>query len=80
MSSTPESPPARTPVMTCNLSRTDRVVRCLGGALLAGLGLFAVRGWPGVLLAVVGGVFVFSGTVGFCHIYKVLHISTKRRA
>jgi hypothetical protein len=65
--------------MKCNLSPVDRVIRCAGGALLAVLGLFAVRGWLGILLALLGAVFVFSGTVGFCHIYKVLHISTSKK-
>jgi len=65
--------------MTCNLSTTDRVIRCvLGVALVVGAALFA-RNLLGAALALVGAVLVFSGTVGFCHVYKVLGLRTLKK-
>ena len=60
--------------MEANLSVVDRVVRVGLGVILAGIGLFVVKGILGVALALVGGVLVFSGTVGFCHVYKFFGI------
>jgi hypothetical protein len=72
--------------MQCNLSRADRIVRALLGVVLVACGVsLAVfgGGWPlgllGVGLALVGGILVFSAWRGFCHVYKVLHLSTLKR-
>lgn len=60
----------------CNLSTADRVLRISAGAVAVGAGALIVRGVPGGLLALAGAVLVFSGTVGFCHVYKALGIRT----
>jgi hypothetical protein len=64
--------------MQCNLSRTDRTVRIGLGVLAVVAGLAFVQGLLGIALALVGAVLVFSGTIGFCHVYKVLGIRTRR--
>jgi uncharacterized membrane protein len=55
-----------------NTGRVERVVRVVGGIALAVLGLFVLKGVLGVLLALVGAVLVFSGSIGFCHVRKFL--------
>lgn len=62
-----------------NLSRLDRIVRVGAGALAVVLGLFAVGGVPGVMLALAGAVLVFSGTSGFCHVYKTFGVCTLKK-
>jgi len=63
-----------------NLSPVDRVIRIAAGEALFTIGLFAVRGVPGIALGAIGAVLVFSGAVGFCHVYKVCGISTAKKA
>jgi uncharacterized membrane protein len=62
-----------------NLSRVDRAVRVIAGIALLAIGVFAVRGLPGFLLDLAGTVLVFSGAIGFCHIYKVLGICSVKK-
>ena len=62
--------------MKCNLSTTDRVIRWAIGAALVGAAALFAHDLRGILLALVGAVLIFSGTVGFCHVYKVLGIRT----
>jgi hypothetical protein len=66
--------------MGTNLGSIDRVIRGFAGVLLIVVGLFLVRGAIGVVLCLLGAVLIFSGVVGFCHVYKVLHIRTCRKA
>ena len=66
--------------MKTNLGTVDRVVRWVVGLALIAIGLFFLKGVIGVLMALVGAVLIFSGTVGFCHVYKVFHIRTSRKA
>jgi uncharacterized membrane protein len=62
-----------------NLSPMDRAVRVFLGVALLGAGLIVVQGLPGAALDVVGAMLIFSGSVGFCHIYKVCGISTVKK-
>lgn len=66
--------------MKLNAGTTDRIVRVVAGLVLLGVGLFVVKGGFGIALDVVGAVLVFSGTVGFCHVYKVFGINTTRKS
>jgi uncharacterized membrane protein len=63
-----------------NLSPLDRVVRVVLGIALLGIGVFVVRGVVGVVVDLVGAVLIFSGVMGFCHIYKVCGLSTAKKA
>jgi hypothetical protein len=62
--------------MGVNLSPVDRTIRIVLGVALAGIGLFVLRGFLGVALAVISAVLIFSGTVVFCHVYKFFGICT----
>ena len=66
--------------MGINLGTVDRVVRGVAGIVLIAVGLLLVRGVFGVALCLVGAVLIFSGTIGFCHVYKFLHIRTSKKA
>lgn len=66
--------------MGTNLGMVDRVVRVVGGAAMIAVGLFLLRGLLGIVVGVLGALLIFSGTIGFCHVYKVLHIRTSRKA
>lgn len=63
--------------MKPNLSTIDRVIRVLVAALFAYL-YFAgiVTGALGIVLLILGAVFVLTAVVRFCPIYAVLKLST----
>lgn len=66
--------------MGINLGTIDRVVRGVVGAALIAAGLLLVKGLVGAVLCLAGAVLIFSGTVGFCHVYQFLHIRTSKNA
>jgi len=64
----------------CNLSAVDRTTRIVVGSVAIVAAALAMRNVYGALLALAGALLVFSGTVGFCHVYKVLGIRTLKKA
>lgn len=65
--------------MEKNMGVADRGIRvalALVGILLIGLG--AVQGTLAILLGIVAAVFIITSLVGFCPLYTVLKISTRR--
>jgi len=66
--------------MKANQSTIDRAVRGIVGTGLLLVGIVLVRGVFGILLDVIGAVLLFSGAVGFCHVYKVFHVDTSKKA
>ena len=65
--------------MKCNLSRTDRFVRGVLGIALAAVGLIFARGPYRIAAVLLGALIVFSALMGFCHVYKVMRVSTVRK-
>jgi hypothetical protein len=66
--------------MKPNLSNMDRVVRVIVAALFAYLYLAGiVTGTFGIVLLVLGTVFVLTAIVGFCPLYAVFKFSTLKR-
>ena len=61
--------------MTCNLGKTDRILRVVSGALLTGLG-FYLAGNVGIVLGVIGAIPLLTGLVGFCPAYSLFKIDT----
>lgn len=63
--------------MKTNLSTLDRVIRVVVAALFAYL-YFAgiVTGALGIVLLVLGAVFVLTAFVGFCPLYAIFKFST----
>lgn len=63
--------------MKRNLSNTDRIIRVVIAALFAYLyfsGL--VTGTLGILLVVLGGVFLLTSIISFCPLYAPFKFST----
>jgi hypothetical protein len=56
----------------------DRILRVLLGVALLVVGFAVVGGTLGVVLGVVGLVPLITGLVGYCPLYRVLHIRTNR--
>lgn len=63
--------------MKRNMSNTDRIVRVIVAALFAYL-YFAgiVTGGLGIVLLVLGGVFLLTSIVAFCPLYAPFKFST----
>lgn len=63
--------------MKPNLSTLDRVIRVVIAALFAYLYLAGlVTGALGIVLLVLGAVFVLTAVVGFCPLYAMFNFST----
>lgn len=63
--------------MKRNMSNTDRLIRVIVAALFAYLYFSgAVTGAFGIVLLVLGGVFVLTSIVAFCPLYLPFKIST----
>ena len=61
--------------MTCNLGKTDRVLRVISGMLLIGLG-FYLAGNIGIVIGVIGAIPLLTGLVGYCPAYTLFKIDT----
>jgi hypothetical protein len=65
--------------MKTNESGLDRIIRVVVGALLLALYfLGAVAGGWGIVVLVVGAILLITGVVGFCPLYALLKIKTKK--
>jgi hypothetical protein len=65
--------------MKTNQASWDRIVRVVLGIILLYLGLAdVVSGAFGIILAIVGAVLLFTGVIGFCPIYWLLKLGTKK--
>jgi len=60
--------------MTCNIGKTDKIIRVIAGVVIAVLG-FYFKSWWG-LLAIIPLLTAF---VGFCPLYVPLKISTVKK-
>jgi hypothetical protein len=60
--------------MTCNIGKTDRIIRMIVGVIIAALG-FYYKSWWG-LLAIIP---LLTAAVGFCGLYVPFKISTVKK-
>jgi hypothetical protein len=64
-----------------NEGSTDRVIRVVAGIVLLALGWGeVVTGTLGTVLKVLGFIPLLTGLVGWCPLYAITHISTRRHA
>jgi hypothetical protein len=63
--------------MKANEASWDRIVRVVLGVALVGVGLLAVGGGWGWVLAAVGLIPLVTGLVGWCPIYSLIGKGTK---
>jgi hypothetical protein len=62
-----------------NESGVDRIVRAILGIVLLALYFTAtVTGTLGIVLVVIGAILLLTGVVGFCPLYALLRIRTKK--
>jgi hypothetical protein len=65
--------------MKQNMSNTDRIVRVIVAALFAYLYIGGiVTGTLGIVLVVLGAVFLLTAILGFCPLYLPFNFSTKK--
>ncbi len=65
--------------MKINESGLDRLIRVVLGVVLLALFAFGVvSGTLGVVFVVVGAVALITGVVGFCPLYTLLKIQSKK--
>lgn len=65
--------------MKLNESNIDRIIRAAAGIVLLYLGLGGVlSGTLGIVSDVVGVVLILTGAIGFCPIYAMLKIGTRK--
>lgn len=66
--------------MVQNVASADRVIRVVL-ALLISILLFThvISGTVGIILGIVGIVFLITSFIGFCPLYKLIGISTKKK-
>ena len=65
--------------MSANESSWDRIIRVVIGLALGYWGFFQMGGglW-GIILGVIGLVLLVTGAIGFCPIYGLVGLSTKK--
>ena len=65
--------------MKTNESSPDRVIRVIAGiALLVLFFTNVISGTLGIVLAVIGGILLITGAIGFCPLYALLKIRTNK--
>ena len=64
--------------MKPNEGTIDRVIRLVIAAVLIGVGLGVVRGPGGIAMAAVGAIPLLTGLSGYCPLYTVFGINTRR--
>jgi hypothetical protein len=65
--------------MKANESTLDRIIRVVVGIILLALSFSnAVTGGLGIVFIVLGAVALLTGVVGFCPLYMLLKINTKK--
>ena len=63
--------------MKKNMGNADRIIRVLLSAVFAYLYFSGtVTGIPGIVLVVLGGVFVLTSLVSFCPLYTLVGLNT----
>ncbi|MBW7840788.1 MAG: DUF2892 domain-containing protein [Chitinophagaceae bacterium] len=66
--------------MKPNINGTDKIIRFILAAVLAGLYIAGiVTGWLGIVFVVFAAVLVVTAFINFCPIYHMLGISTRKQ-
>jgi hypothetical protein len=65
-------------MFSANESTSDRIVRAILGVVLLALGWFFTGGVLRIVILIVGAIALITAATGFCLIYRVFGLSTKR--
>lgn len=66
------------PLMKPNEGTTDRILRVIIGIITLVIGHFLLSGIVQTTVYIIGAVALITGTVGFCGLYTLLGISTRK--
>jgi len=61
-----------------NVGNWERIVRVVGGALLLILAFATFSGVGAIIAGVLGGVFLVTGLVGYCPLWQLFKVNTRR--
>jgi hypothetical protein len=64
--------------MLTNESTLDRIIRLIIGVVFIILGFVTWNGVGGIILGIVGIVLTITGITGFCLLYRVFGVSTRK--
>lgn len=65
--------------MKANMGTTDRMLRIIVAIVIAILYFTnVISGTLGIILLIVGGVFVLTSLISFCPLYPILGMNTKK--
>ncbi len=64
--------------MKPNESTTDRILRVIIGIIALMIGYFTLSGVAQTIVYVIGAVALITGAIGFCGLYALLGISTRK--
>ena len=65
--------------MKKNVGKTDRIIRLVGAVVIIALlatNTISISSTLGIILAVAGAIFLFTGAVNWCAIYALVGAST----
>ena len=61
--------------MTCNVGKTDKIIRIILGIVILLIGLFYHSWW-----GLIGLIPLITGLISFCPLYSILKLSTAKEA
>lgn len=64
--------------MKQNESGLDRVARAIFGGVIIYFSRVSLEGALAIVGYVVGAILIFTAVTGYCHLYKIFGISTKK--
>jgi hypothetical protein len=61
-----------------NVANWERIARVVGGAILLVLAFTVFGGIGAVIAGILGGVFLVTGIVGYCPLWQLFKVDTRR--
>jgi hypothetical protein len=62
-----------------NVGNTDRIIRVIIGIIAVVISIFISIFWLQVVLWIAAAIMLITATAGFCPLYKLLHLNTKKK-
>lgn len=65
-------------MFTANVGSIDRIIRIVAGLVLIAAGFFFLGGTVGIILGILGLVFLLTGLISWCPLYVPFHFNTRQ--
>lgn len=65
--------------MKSNIGTIDRVLRVLAGIALVVVGFAVLGGTVGIVIGVIGLIPLATGLIGWCPLYSLFHLNTRKQ-